>query len=152
MQILRYSFQHGTKLTFTHDPEEAVHQSDVIVTDTWVSMGQEEEAKARLEAFKGYQVDRKVSEARTLKSSKALTGLIIAVSPDDIRSQPWLGLPALSSASPRGSIRWCVLWPKEVASVAGSWKQEMDCDGKEIFSTVLHRIASDAMLCFVVFA
>ncbi|KAI0804963.1 putative ornithine carbamoyl transferase [Xylaria sp. FL0064] len=37
-------------------PEEAVKDADVIVTDTWVSMGQEEEAKKRLKAFAGFQV------------------------------------------------------------------------------------------------
>ncbi|ELT88040.1 hypothetical protein CAPTEDRAFT_178077 [Capitella teleta] len=53
--------KHGTKLNFTNDPKEAVHKSDVIVTDTWVSMGQEEEAKIRLKAFDGYQVDAKMA-------------------------------------------------------------------------------------------
>lgn len=37
-------------------PEEAVKDADVIVTDTWVSMGQEEEAWKRLKAFAGFQV------------------------------------------------------------------------------------------------
>lgn len=37
-------------------PEEAVKDADVIVTDTWVSMGQEEEAQKRLKAFAGFQV------------------------------------------------------------------------------------------------
>ncbi|KAJ8126608.1 hypothetical protein O1611_g7030 [Lasiodiplodia mahajangana] len=37
-------------------PEEAVKNADVIVTDTWVSMGQEEETQKRLEAFAGFQV------------------------------------------------------------------------------------------------
>ena len=36
---------------------EAVAEADVVYTDTWTSMGQEVEAKARLEAFDGYQVD-----------------------------------------------------------------------------------------------
>lgn len=38
-------------------PAEAVAEADVVYTDTWTSMGQEVEAKARLEAFDGYQVD-----------------------------------------------------------------------------------------------
>jgi ornithine carbamoyltransferase len=38
------------------DPEEAVRGADVVVTDTWVSMGKEEEAADRLAAFSGYAV------------------------------------------------------------------------------------------------
>jgi len=38
------------------DPREAVHGADVVVTDTWISMGQEAEKAERLQAFKGYQV------------------------------------------------------------------------------------------------
>ncbi|KAI1813650.1 putative ornithine carbamoyl transferase [Poronia punctata] len=37
-------------------PEEAVKDANIIVTDTWVSMGQEEEAQKRLKAFAGFQV------------------------------------------------------------------------------------------------
>lgn len=46
----------------TTDPLEAVTGTDVIVTDTWVSMGQEEEHAARLKAFEGYQVTHKMAE------------------------------------------------------------------------------------------
>lgn len=46
----------GTDLIVTTDPTEAVCGSDVIVTDTWISMGQEDEKAARLKAFDGYQV------------------------------------------------------------------------------------------------
>ncbi|KAF7986807.1 hypothetical protein HWV62_20440 [Athelia sp. TMB] len=38
------------------DPREAVHGADVVVTDTWISMGQEAEKTERLKAFEGYQV------------------------------------------------------------------------------------------------
>jgi ornithine carbamoyltransferase len=38
-------------------PAEAVGGADVVVTDTWVSMGQEAEQATRLDAFAGYQVD-----------------------------------------------------------------------------------------------
>jgi len=40
----------------TADPIEAVDGADVIVTDTWISMGQEEEYERRLKDFAGYQV------------------------------------------------------------------------------------------------
>ena len=43
-------------LLFTTDPKEAVQGADVVVTDTWVSMGQEEEAARRLKDFAGYEV------------------------------------------------------------------------------------------------
>lgn len=38
------------------DPKEAVKNADVVVTDTWISMGQEAEKEERLKAFAGYQV------------------------------------------------------------------------------------------------
>jgi ornithine carbamoyltransferase len=38
------------------DPEEAVAGADIVVTDTWVSMGKEEEAADRLAAFGAYTV------------------------------------------------------------------------------------------------
>lgn len=43
-------------LTETNEPCEAVKGADIIASDTWVSMGQEEEKNARLKAFEGYQV------------------------------------------------------------------------------------------------
>jgi ornithine carbamoyltransferase len=43
-------------LTETNVPEEAVKGADLIVTDTWVSMGQEEEKAKRMRAFNGFQV------------------------------------------------------------------------------------------------
>jgi ornithine carbamoyltransferase len=44
------------KITETDVPEEAVKNADVIVTDTWVSMGQEGEKAKRLKAFEGFQI------------------------------------------------------------------------------------------------
>jgi ornithine carbamoyltransferase len=41
----------------TQDPKEAVREADAIVTDTWVSMGQEAEKARRLKDFSGYRVD-----------------------------------------------------------------------------------------------
>jgi len=46
----------GDHVMLTGDPNEAVAGADVVVTDTWVSMG-DQDYEARLEAFEGYTVD-----------------------------------------------------------------------------------------------
>ena len=48
----------GTKLTLTDDPKAGIEGADVVATDTWVSMGQEEEKAERMKAFKGFTVDK----------------------------------------------------------------------------------------------
>jgi ornithine carbamoyltransferase len=40
-----------------HDPHQAVRGADVVVTDTWASMGQEDQKATRQEAFRGFMVD-----------------------------------------------------------------------------------------------
>jgi ornithine carbamoyltransferase len=40
-----------------HDPKHAARDADIIVTDTWASMGQEHEKTRRVEAFAGFMVD-----------------------------------------------------------------------------------------------
>jgi len=47
----------GSNLLFTTDASEAVRGAHVVVTDTWVSMGQEQEKEQRLRDFAGYQVN-----------------------------------------------------------------------------------------------
>ncbi|MDA1353230.1 MAG: ornithine carbamoyltransferase [bacterium] len=42
---------------FIENPQEAVKDADIIYTDVWTSMGQEDERDARLAAFHGYQVN-----------------------------------------------------------------------------------------------
>ncbi|HEY9576119.1 MAG TPA: ornithine carbamoyltransferase [Pseudobacillus sp.] len=54
------SEQTGAKLEFVENPEEAVKGADFIYTDVWTSMGQEEEAQARLKAFAPYQVNEQL--------------------------------------------------------------------------------------------
>jgi ornithine carbamoyltransferase len=50
------------KLTQTSVPEEAIKNADILVTDTWVSMGQEEESAKRLKAFAGYQITSELAK------------------------------------------------------------------------------------------
>jgi ornithine carbamoyltransferase len=40
-----------------NDPREAVRNADVVVTDTWVSMGQEDDKARRMKEFAGYSID-----------------------------------------------------------------------------------------------
>lgn len=46
----------GASLTLERDPARAVAGADVVVTDTWTSMGQEDEHESRLHVFSGFQV------------------------------------------------------------------------------------------------
>ena len=47
----------GAHVRVVASPREAVAGADVVVTDTWASMGQEHERARRAQAFTGYQVD-----------------------------------------------------------------------------------------------
>ena len=47
----------GATVSITHNPMEAAAGADVIVTDTWASMGQEAEHDARTAVFRPYQVN-----------------------------------------------------------------------------------------------
>lgn len=57
--------KNGSTITITNDPVEAVKDADVVYTDVWTSMGQEEEAAQRLKDFQGYQInDELVAHAK----------------------------------------------------------------------------------------
>lgn len=49
--------QTGGSILVTTDPAEALADADVVITDTWVSMGQEDQKEARAQVFKPYTVD-----------------------------------------------------------------------------------------------
>ena len=53
----------GLDLVTMRDPVDAVRDADVVVTDTWVSMGQEAEKERRSRDFAGFQVDDKLLAA-----------------------------------------------------------------------------------------
>jgi len=50
----------GATLAVTHDPEAAARGADVLYTDVWASMGQEDERARRLRDFQGFQVDERL--------------------------------------------------------------------------------------------
>ncbi len=47
----------GASIQLLDDPKEAVRDADVVTTDTWISMGQEEEKEKRIKDFAGFTVD-----------------------------------------------------------------------------------------------
>ena len=52
----------GGSVKWTEDPIEAVKNADVVVTDTWASMGQESEHDARKKIFAKYQINSELME------------------------------------------------------------------------------------------
>ena len=50
--------QTGGSVSVTTDPVEAVTGAQAVITDTWISMGQEQQKQQRLELFAPYQVDQ----------------------------------------------------------------------------------------------
>lgn len=52
--------QAGDRVTVMHDPKAAVDGAHLISTDVWASMGQEDEAQARIKRFAPYQVTREL--------------------------------------------------------------------------------------------
>ena len=57
----RLAEQYGTTISVTNDPKDAVHNADVIYTDTFFSMGQEK-SKEKEDALMPFQVNRKLVE------------------------------------------------------------------------------------------
>ncbi len=51
------ALERGGRVTVTHVVSEAAAGADVLYTDTWASMGQEEEMEARAAAFTAYQLN-----------------------------------------------------------------------------------------------
>lgn len=52
----------GSNIKITNQVQEGVEEADVVYTDVWASMGQEEERDKRLKAFRDYQVNRSLME------------------------------------------------------------------------------------------
>ena len=55
-EVKKIAESNGVVFELTNDPKVAVKDADIIVTDTWISMGHEAEKQKRLKDFEGYQV------------------------------------------------------------------------------------------------
>lgn len=62
-RVLDFAKDYGDKFTLTDNVLEAAVDADVVITDVWASMGQEDEKAKREAAFKGYQVNDGVMKA-----------------------------------------------------------------------------------------
>ena len=59
-EVLEFAKQYGDKFVMTTNVLEAAKDADVVITDVWASMGQEEEKAKREAAFAGYQINDEV--------------------------------------------------------------------------------------------
>jgi ornithine carbamoyltransferase len=92
------------------DPAEAVEGADIVYTDVWVSMGQDEETEARMKAFKPYRVDEALMErspkARFLHCLPARRGEEVSAGViDGPQSAIWLQAENRMHTA-RGALAW----------------------------------------------
>lgn len=55
-ELLGRAREQGADISIMREPREAAYGADVLYTDVWISMGQEEDSQARRQAFTGYTV------------------------------------------------------------------------------------------------
>ncbi|MGH9075840.1 MAG: ornithine carbamoyltransferase [Acidimicrobiales bacterium] len=104
---------YGVDVTVTDDPSAAVEGADAVATDVWVSMGDEDQAAARADAFAGYQVDpalmaRAAPGAAFLHCLPAHRGLEVSAEVIDGPSSLVWRQAANRMHSARGLLWWLV--------------------------------------------
>lgn len=60
VQSREFAKQSGGSVTLFREPQDAAKDADVLYTDTWISMGQEEESKERVKVFPPYQINQEL--------------------------------------------------------------------------------------------
>ncbi len=75
-KCMKISQTSGSKIQITDEPFEAVKGANVVYTDVWASMGQEDEAEKRRKIFSGYQINedflKKAAYLRRLANPKSV--------------------------------------------------------------------------------
>ena len=64
----KFAKKSGSKIIITNDPIKAIKDATVVTTDTWVSMGQEDEKEQRIKDFQGFMVDEKMLKNASKKA------------------------------------------------------------------------------------
>ncbi|MCK5294781.1 MAG: ornithine carbamoyltransferase [Arcobacteraceae bacterium] len=59
-QALEFAKVSGATITTSYNPKEAIRNATVVTTDTWISMGQEDEKEKRIKDFNGFIVDEEL--------------------------------------------------------------------------------------------
>ena len=82
-EALEIAKESGAVITTTNDPRVAVKDATVVTTDTWTSMGQEEEKEERIKIFNGFMVDASMmnlaqDDAKFLHCLPAYRGLEVS--------------------------------------------------------------------------
>ena len=58
--VLAFAKAYTNNFELVRDPATAAKAADILVTDTWISMGQDDEAAARRKVFAGYQINKEL--------------------------------------------------------------------------------------------
>jgi len=67
-EALQFAKESGAKIITTDDPKEAVENATIVTSDTWISMGQEDEKEQRIKEFEGFIVDDKLMSLANKKA------------------------------------------------------------------------------------
>ena len=111
--VLEWARRQGADVQLTEEPQEAVKDADCVVTDTWVSMGQQQEATRRKQLLGPYAVDESLllrahKDAIFMHCLPAYRGLEVAASViDGPRSVVWEEAENLLHAQ-KAILAWCL--------------------------------------------
>ncbi len=97
-QAHKFAARSGAKITLTDDFEEALHEAEVIYTDVWVSMGEEDKFAERIEQLRHFQVNRdmlNITDNRDVKFMHCLPAFHDALTVTGKQVQEQFGLDAM---------------------------------------------------------